>query len=126
MNKKKPLYNIWLLLVITYGLLAIISGFDKFFNILTFWHGYLAAPFVSLLGASAGPFLALAGVIEIVAGVLIFSKWTKIGAYIIFVWLLAVSINLLIAGLYDIALRDVVIAIGALALARLTPLIRGK
>ena len=126
MNKGVPLYRVWFLLWITYGLLGVIFGLDKFFNILTFWHGYLAAPIATLLGGSAVLVLSIFGVVEIIAGVLIFTRFTKLGAYIIFFWLLAVSVNLLIAGLYDIALRDVVIAIGALVLAKLTPLVRGE
>ena len=126
MERGVPLYRIWFLLWITYGLLGVIFGLDKFFNIITVWHGYLAAPIAALLGGSAFLVLSIFGVVEIVAGALIFTRFTRLGAYILFFWLLAVSINLLIAGLYDIALRDVVIAVGALVLAKLTPLVRGE
>jgi hypothetical protein len=59
-------------------------------------------------------------VIEIIAGILVLWK-TRIGAFVVMGWLLAIAINLIIAGYYDIAVRDIVMAIGAYSLARLTP-----
>jgi hypothetical protein len=47
----------------------------------------------------------------------------KIGAYVAMVWLVGIAINLLTTGMFfDLAVRDVEIAIGAYALARLTEL----
>jgi hypothetical protein len=49
------------------------------------------------------------------------SKWTKIGSYIVMLWLLGIAVNLLTTGMfYDLAVRDVEIAIGAFALSQLT------
>ncbi len=63
----------------------------------------------------------MVGLIEMLVGLAILTSWTRIGAYVATVWLLAVSINLLLMGsFFDIAVRDVVMAIGAYTLARLT------
>jgi uncharacterized membrane protein HdeD (DUF308 family) len=64
--------------------------------------------------------MLLIGVIEIVAGILVAIK-PRIGAYVVSVWLLGIVINLLIIpGYFDIALRDFGLALGALALGRLS------
>jgi hypothetical protein len=59
------------------------------------------------------------GVIEIIAGLVVALK-PRIGAWIVFLWLWGIIINLLtLSGYYDIALRDFGLSLGALALARL-------
>jgi hypothetical protein len=60
------------------------------------------------------------GVIEIVAGNGVALK-PRIFAYIVAAWLFLIILNLLaIPGYYDIALRDLGLLLGALALARLS------
>lgn len=55
----------------------------------------------------------------------ILTRWTRIGAYIASVWLLLIAVNLLTSGgFFDIAVRDVEIAIAAFTLAQLTALKR--
>jgi hypothetical protein len=61
----------------------------------------------------------LVGVIEIAVGVAILAGLTRAGAYVASGWLLAVAANLALAGFFDIAVRDVVMALAALTLARL-------
>ena len=61
-----------------------------------------------------------AGVIEIVAGLGVAFK-PKVFAYVVSAWLILIVVNLLmIPGYFDIALRDFGLALGALALARLS------
>ena len=61
------------------------------------------------------------GVVEIIAGIIVFSRWTKIGSYNVGAWLIAIAINLLSTGIfYDLAMRDMEIAIGAFALSQLS------
>jgi len=51
----------------------------------------------------------------------ILTRWTRVGAYVASVWLLAVAPDLLTTGsFYDIAVRDVVLSIAACTLANLT------
>jgi uncharacterized membrane protein HdeD (DUF308 family) len=60
------------------------------------------------------------GVIEIIAGILVAIK-PRIGAYVVATWLCGIIINLLLlSGYYDIALRDFGLALGAIALGRLS------
>ena len=65
------------------------------------------------------PFMLVVGVIEIVAGLLV-AVMPRIGAYVVCAWLVGIIVNLLMLGsYYDIALRDLGLAIGAFALGRL-------
>jgi hypothetical protein len=60
--------------------------------------------------------------IEIIAGLGVLIK-PKIFAYVVAVWLLGIIVNLLLVGGYlDVALRDLGLMLGALALARLSAL----
>ena len=61
------------------------------------------------------------GVIEMIVGLAILTRWTRIGAYVAMAWLVAIAVNLVTTGMFfDLAVRDLEIAIGAFALARLT------
>jgi hypothetical protein len=65
--------------------------------------------------------MRLVGVIEIVVGILVLTRFTRIGAYIVSAWLLAIALNLITSGRYlDVAVRDLVMAIGAFVFARMT------
>jgi len=98
----------------------IVAGLDKFFNLLVDWDKYLP-PFVNRLTGGHGHELMLAvGLIEIVAGLGVAFK-PKVFAYVVSAWLLLIVLNLLlIPGYFDVALRDFGLALGALALARLS------
>ena len=64
-------------------------------------------------------FMLGVGVIEIVAG-LIVAFMPTIGAWIVGVWLCGIILNLLsIPGYFDVALRDLGLALSAFAFARL-------
>jgi len=112
----------WLLLKYTFGLVPIVAGLDKFTNLLTDWSHYLSPQVVELLPFSASAFMMIVGVIEIVAGILVLVK-TEIGAYIVSAWLVCIALTLIVSMNYvDVAVRDIVMAIGAFTLARLTRL----
>ncbi len=97
----------------------IIAGLDKFTHILTDWTQYLAPFIPQTLGVSADTFMMIVGVIEIVAGLLVAVK-PRFGGYLVAAWLFGIIVNLLILGSYfDVALRDLGLLLGALALARL-------
>lgn len=98
----------------------VLAGFDKFTNILTNWSMYLAPVVSNSLPVSAHLFMRVVGVVEIIAGVIVAVK-PKIGGLIVSAWLVAIIINLLLArGYYDIALRDLGLALGALSLSLLS------
>ena len=96
----------------------ILAGLDKFTNLLTYWPHYLSPTFARMLPISASAFMHTVGIVEIVAGVLVLAK-ARIGAYVVMAWLACIAINLASMGLFDIAVRDLGLAVGAFALARL-------
>ncbi|MGZ3458384.1 MAG: DoxX family protein [Archangium sp.] len=109
----------WWALKLAFGVVPIVAGLDKFFNLLTNWEQYLS-PLVSQV-IPANTFMHVVGVIEIVAGLLVLSKLTRVGAYIVAAWLVGIALNLLTTGHYfDIAVRDLVMAVGAFTLGRLS------
>ncbi len=101
----------------TYGLVPIVAGADKFLNLLTDWPVYLRGV-ENILPMEPALFMKIVGVIEILAGILVL-RYTRLGAYVVSLWLVAIAVVLLSGGWYDIAVRDLVMAIGAFCLAKL-------
>jgi len=109
-----------LVLKIGIGIGPIVAGADKFFNKLTDWSMYLSPLATRVVPVSPATFMHVVGVVEICAGLLVLSRWTKIGAYIVMAWLVCIAINLVTMGMFfDLAIRDVEIALGAFVLAQL-------
>jgi uncharacterized membrane protein YphA (DoxX/SURF4 family) len=109
----------WWALKVAFGVVPIVAGLDKFFNLLTNWEQYLSPLVSSVVPAST--FMHAVGIIEIAAGLLVLSKLTRVSAYIVAAWLVGIALNLLTTGKYfDIAARDLVMAVGAYTLARLS------
>ncbi|SNY99728.1 hypothetical protein [Flagellimonas pacifica] len=103
----------------TYGLVPIIAGLDKFTNLLTDWSQYVPAGLLDIIPMEASVFMIIIGIIEITAGILVLLK-PKIGALVVMGWLSAIAIVLVLSGNYvDVAIRDLVMAIGAFSLAKL-------
>ncbi len=99
----------------------ILAGLDKFFHLLVDWDKYLSPIANNVLGGHGHQFMIAVGIIEIIAGIGVAVE-PRIFAYIVCIWLVLIIINLLtIPGYYDIALRDLGLALGALALGRLSP-----
>ena len=101
----------------TYGLVPIVAGADKFTNLLTDWKVYLRGV-ENMLPLAPATFMMIVGVIEIVAGLLVL-RFTRLGALVVSVWLVAIAVVLMLGGWYDIAVRDLVMAIGAFCLSKL-------
>lgn len=109
----------WWALRVSLGAVAFLAGLDKFFNLLADWTTYLS-PIVSRLVEPA-LFMRAVGAIEMVAGLLLLFGLTRLGGYIVSVWLVGIAANLLTTGRYfDVAARDVVMAVAAFTLAKLT------
>jgi len=119
MNAHEELNSVYIPLKLCYGLVPIIAGADKFLNLLTQWDQYLPGFVADNNPVSPAVFMMVVGVIEIVAGVVVLSKLTRLGAYVVAIWLVLISVNVLLAGFYDIAVRDLVMALGAYTLATL-------
>ncbi len=107
------------MLRLTYGLVPVVAGLDKFVGLLADWEAYLSPAIADMLPVDPSTWMAIVGVIEIVAGLVLLAWKPRLGAWVVAAWLLLIAVNLVIAGFYDIAVRDVVMAIGAVALARL-------
>ena len=108
------------ILRLTYGIVPIVAGLDKFTNLLTDWAAYLSPPVKEMLPFDALLFMKIVGIIEIIAGILVFVR-PVVGAYIVMIWLICIAIQLLLGGHYfDVAVRDLVMAVGAYVLAELT------
>jgi len=122
MNKfDARLQTAWWALRIGLGLGPFLAGLDKFFNLLADWKMYLSPVATRLLPFSDVTFMHIVGVIEMAVGLAILTRWTRIGSYVASAWLVAIALNLLSTGMFfDLAVRDVEIAIGAYTLARLT------
>ncbi len=109
-----------MLLRLTFGLVPIAAGIDKFTDLLTDWDMYLHPGIASMLPFSTHTFMQIVGVIEIIAGLLVLAK-PAIGGYVVMAWLICIALTLLASGKYlDVAVRDLVMSIGALSLARLS------
>jgi DoxX-like protein len=111
----------YLILRITFVVVPILSGLDKFFNLLVDWPKYLAPWVNDLMPGTAQEFMYVVGAIEIVAGivVLISPKW---GSLLVAAWLAGIIVNLLTLDppkYYDIAARDFALMLAAITLNRL-------
>jgi uncharacterized membrane protein len=122
MRNDHSLDSIYVPLKITYGLVPLLAGLDKFFNLLAHWESYLSPSIVGMLPFSPKTFMMIVGVIEMIVGVAILTKLTRLGAYVAMVWLVLIACNLLLAGMLDIAVRDLAMAVGAYSLGTLAAL----
>lgn len=117
----RPAYQAFVILYAGFVALPIIAGADKFFDKLVAWEQYLAPLATQLVPVTAHEFMMIVGGIEIAAGVLVAIR-PQIGAYVVALWLWGIIVNLLlIPDYFDIALRDLGLSLGAIALGRLSP-----
>lgn len=113
-------YQAYQILRVGFTVAPIVAGLDKFFHLLVNWDQYLPAFVNNLTGGHGHELMLVAGVIEIIAGLGVWFM-PKIFAYVVSAWLLLIVVNLLmIPGYFDVALRDFGLALGALALGRLS------
>ena len=117
-SAKQHLDKLILFLKYTYGLFFVVVGLDKFFNMITVWEKYFSVNILGMTPFSAGTFIMLVGIIEITLGVMVLTKWTKLGAHLMSAWFGIVVLNFLSMGtIYlDIAARDVLLGIGTCTL----------
>jgi uncharacterized membrane protein YphA (DoxX/SURF4 family) len=107
---------------LTFGVVPIVAGLDKFTNLLANWEGYLSPIAARLLPVSPHAFMLAVGVIEIVVGLGVLAGYARVFGWIAAAWLLGIALNLLSSGRFlDVAARDVALAVSAFALAQLAP-----
>ena len=116
----RPVFN---LLKYTFGLVPIVAGADKFTNLLTHWENYLHPGIAGMLPFAPHTFMMIVGVIEIIAGLIVLARPVA-GGLIVAAWLTLIALTLLASGNYlDVAVRDLVMAIGAFSMARIAKII---
>ena len=117
----KRLTSTWWTLKIALGAAPLLAGLDKFFNLLTNWTDYLNPVALQYVPVDAEIFMRGVGVVEMLVGLAILTRFTRLGAYLAACWLVAIAVNLVsMEKFYDIAVRDLLLAVAAFALARLT------
>lgn len=104
---------------VTFVLVPLLAGIDKFTNLLTYWPKYLSPSFAHLIPLAPGTFMHIVGVVEILAALLVLSRLSRVGAYVVMGWLICIALNLASMHLFDIAVRDLAMSVAAFALARL-------
>ena len=123
---RRPAYQAYQILYIGFVAAPFLAGLDKFTNFLANWDQYLAPAVERLLPVAGSTFMLFVGIVEMAAAVLVATR-PRIGAYVVAAWLLGIIVNLLLIPAYfDVALRDFGLALGALALARLSEEFAGE
>lgn len=126
MIHEAKVFKTWHLLKITYAIVPILVGLDKIFmsNMIVDWAKYVSPVISSHIPLDIAHFLMIVGIIEVLAGILVWFA-PRFGGYLVALWMLAIVLNLIsMNAFYDIIARDIVIAIGALALAWLSEAIK--
>lgn len=114
-----PAFQAFTLLRVGFTIAPILAGLDKFTEWLADWSIYLWSGVDRVLPGTADDVMLAIGLIEVAAGMLVAIR-PRIGGYVVAAWLAGIILNLLLVGdFFDIALRDVGLMVGALALARL-------
>ena len=115
-----PSYQAYQILHVAFTVAPIIAGIDKYFHFLVNWDLYLAPIVPKTLHIGAHMFMLGVGAVEVIAGLLV-AIAPRIGGWVVGLWLCGIIANLLMMGAYyDVALRDLGLALGAFALARLS------
>jgi uncharacterized membrane protein YphA (DoxX/SURF4 family) len=115
------LERIFWTLRIAFGLTAFLAGLDKFFNLLTNWEQYASPLVLNIVPLSADALMRAAGVIEMIAGIAILAGLTRLGGYVVAGWLTLIALSLVTTGhFFDVAVRDLVMAIGSFTLAKVS------
>ncbi len=126
-SASKKLYLAWLILRITYGILFILVGTDKFFNLLTNWHQFVGDTTTRFLPIDLTFLLKLFGLVQICAGLLLFTRWIRFGIYLIFALLLLIFINLFSALTSPLVIgHDIAMIVGIFVFWNLTQIVNPR
>src|SRR5947199_8781388 len=85
---------------VAFGVVPFLAGLDKFFNLLADWPRYLSPAAEAILPVPPQIFMHCAGVVEMVVGLAILTRWTVIASYVAAVLLLALAMNLVPSGTF--------------------------
>ncbi len=116
---KQNVQLVFNILKLTFTIVPVVAGFDKFTHILCDWTQYINPSILGMLPFSGTTFMIIVGIIEIIAGILVFVK-PSVGGLIVSAWLILIALTLLAGWSFaDIAVRDLVMAISAFSMTRL-------
>ena len=111
----------WWALRIALGFVPIVAGIDKFFNLLTNWEMYLNPLVPRALDLHPATVMHLVGIVEIAVGIAVLTRYTRYAAYVVMVWMWCIALSLIVQWAFvDVAVRDLVISMGAFTLAQLS------
>ena len=118
--RSDPAAQAFMLLRIAFVVAPILFGLDKFAEVMiNDWPKYLATEFNDIIPGSAQDAMYMVGVVEILAGIVVFVA-PRFGGLLVAGWLTGIIVSLLLVGGYgDIALRDFGLLLGAIALSQL-------
>ncbi len=119
MNKatSKHVVSAFVIMKFTYGIMALIAGLDKFFGLITDWVRFISPLVSRFTPIPATTLLYFVGITEIIIGLLILSRNTRLGAYLMPLWCFILTFNYLSFGIFfDNAGRSFVLGMSALAL----------
>ena len=117
----RRLNRAWWVLRIGLGVGPILAGLDKFFNFFTNWEMYLNPLAPKLLHIQPHTFMHVVGVVEMLVGIAVLTRYTRYAAYVAMVWMWCIAASLVSQwAFFDIAVRDVEISLAAFALAALS------
>lgn len=116
---RTALDRVFMLLKLTFVIIPVVAGIDKFTNLLTDWEKYLNPVMAGLLPFSGAVFMKIVGVIEVAAGITVLLR-PSLGGLLVAAWLTLIALSILASGNYlDVAVRDLVMAISAFSMSRL-------
>jgi hypothetical protein len=125
-RSQSPAYQAYQILHLAFVVAPVVAGADKFFHFLVNWDQYLSPIVTRMLPVSGHTFMLGVGLVEIAAGLLV-AFMPVVGGWVVGAWLCGIILNLLsIPGYLDVALRDLGLALGAFALARLAAEFNGR
>jgi uncharacterized membrane protein YphA (DoxX/SURF4 family) len=115
---KQALTEIYWPLRLTYGLVPLLAGLDKYVGLLADWESYVSPAMASILPFSVTTLMRSVGAVEVLVGLAVLLGLTRLGALVAAAWLTAIALQLAAGGHLDVAVRDLAMAVGAYTLAR--------
>ena len=106
------------LLTYTFALFLFVIGFDKILQIdlISNWPTLVGPLTHFLLPLSAGSIVTVEGILEILLGILLLTRWKKISLAFLVVTIGIVIVDLFILRYYNLAIREIILVVLCFAL----------